>query len=400
MFTHLQIDDPIERRLVGLADVTLRVMTAPNRMRRVPRPAEVSTILVFRLERVGDLLMARPGLRLLRRRFPEATIHLVVGSWNEALARLIPDVDEVQTLDLPWASRERASATTRSTWAHIRRWRARRYDLAVNCEGDIRSHLLMRGSGAICRAGFDHAGGGPLLTTRVAYDPTRHVAWNILRLVARLRGEEPDEQDLETPPLSIPETAARLARETLVFPVSVERIIGVHPGAGRVVKQWPAAAFASAAAALARKHRAGIVLTGNSSEVALAGAVRAALPRDVPVLDLTGRLDLVQLAAVLQRLDLFLGCDSGPMHLAAAVGTPVVAVFGPSSPARWGPLGSRAEVVRVSLPCSPCNRIRRPPERCRNGVPECLESVRAANVIAAAERVLARQATGGDRARA
>jgi ADP-heptose:LPS heptosyltransferase len=81
------------------------------------------------------------------------------------------------------------------------------------------------------------------------------------------------------------------------------------------------------------------------------------------------------------------------MHLAAAVGTPVVAVFGPSTPVRYGPLASNAHVVRVDLPCSPCNRIRKPPARCAGHTPDCLEAIPAARVIDAARATLGRPLT-------
>ena len=92
--------------------------------------------------------------------------------------------------------------------------------------------------------------------------------------------------------------------------------------------------------------------------------LRTALGADLPVVDLAGSLDVVVMAAVLEQLSLFITPDTGPMHLADAVGTPLVAIHGPSDPARWGPRSKGARVVRVDLPCSPCNRIRRPPDRC------------------------------------
>jgi ADP-heptose:LPS heptosyltransferase len=106
------------------------------------------------------------------------------------------------------------------------------------------------------------------------------------------------------------------------------------------------------------------------------------------VLDLSGA-GLMIVAAVQQQLDLFVTGDTGPMHLAHAVGTPIVAVFGPSDPARYAPRGLRDRVVRVDLPCSPCNRIRRPPARCTGHTPDCLTGIDTATVLAAIDEVLA-----------
>jgi ADP-heptose:LPS heptosyltransferase len=135
-------------------------------------------------------------------------------------------------------------------------------------------------------------------------------------------------------------------------------------------------------------------LTGTPYEHRLLETVRAALPAD-RVLDAAG-LDLLTVAAVLERLDLFVTGDTGPMHLAHAVGTPIVAVFGPSDPKRYAPRGLHDVVVRIDLPCSPCNRIRRPPERCVGHTPDCLASVRVESVLEAAVSALtASGALGG-----
>ncbi len=399
MFAHLQIDDPTERRLVGLADVALRVLSLPDRAWRRRAPEVPARILVFRLERVGDLLMARPGLRLLRQRFVEASIDLVVGSWNRPLAGLFPEVDAVQTLDLPWVARGDRSSSASEIFSRLREWRRTDYDLAVNFEGDIRSHLLLRASGARRRAGFAQAGGGPLLDTVAPYDSGRHSAWNTLRLAALVCGTEPTDAALAVPRLVPPNEARVYATALLTRPRPAGRLIGVHPSAGRRIKQWPPEALAAVATTLAHAERATVVVTGSLADRPIADAFLSALGPDIPVVNLTGTLDLVQLAAVLQQLNLFLGCDSGPMHLAAAVGTPVVAVFGPSDPARWGPLGGPADSVRVDLPCSPCNRIRKPPERCRDVVPDCLASIRPDDVIRAAERLMSRDMTGASHAR-
>jgi ADP-heptose:LPS heptosyltransferase len=97
---------------------------------------------------------------------------------------------------------------------------------------------------------------------------------------------------------------------------------------------------------------------------------------------------VLDLAAVLERLPVFVTGDTGPMHLAAAVGAPVVALFGPSIPARYAPLSARSRVVRIDLPCSPCNRIRLPPDRCRGHVPDCLDGIGVDAVLAAARGLL------------
>ena len=114
------------------------------------------------------------------------------------------------------------------------------------------------------------------------------------------------------------------------------------------------------------------------------------------MIDVAGEIELPELAAVLEQIDLLLTGDTGPMHLAAAVRTPIVAVLGPSDPVRYAPSGAADRIIRVDLPCSPCNRIRLPPERCVGHIPECLTSIPAARVfdavISSLDQISARSA--------
>jgi ADP-heptose:LPS heptosyltransferase len=160
-------------------------------------------------------------------------------------------------------------------------------------------------------------------------------------------------------------------------------LVGVHVSGGRAIKQWEPHRFAEVARELSAAYGVTIVVTGAPDDAALVATLTTAL-RGCRVIDVSGDLDLPMLAAILERLDLLVTGDTGPMHLAGAVGTPVVAVFGPSDPVRYALRGPHDRVVRVDLPCSPCNRIRRPPERCVGHTPECLVAVTSASVLDAA----------------
>jgi ADP-heptose:LPS heptosyltransferase len=115
--------------------------------------------------------------------------------------------------------------------------------------------------------------------------------------------------------------------------------------------------------------------------------------------NLAGVLDLADLAGLLSEFDLLVTGDTGPMHLASAVGTPLVALFGPADPRRYGPRSPHQRVLRVDLPCSPCGQVRLPPERCRGRIPDCMDGIQAAVVAGAAIELLDKTArlpqTGG-----
>lgn len=387
MFDHLQIYERRERALVGTADAGLRVLAPAFRLARRRGNHAPQRVLLLRLERIGDLLMSLDAIDDVRQALPSAHIDLVVGSWNLELARRVRGLQGVETLDAGWLARDGSGLGIAAMLRRARPWRARRYDLAVNFEPDIRSNLLLAASRAARTAGFSSAGGGPLLDVALPYDPGAHTADNGRRLVAEL---------LDVPPRTQP---ARLAlgpaeRERAARCLADARrpAIGIHASGGRQVKQWDVARFGELAFRLARAHDATIVLTGAPADRAMVEAVARRIPSGQTV-DAAGTLDLPTLAAVLERLDVLVTGDTGPMHLAAAVGTPTVAIFGPSSPARYAPRGPIHEIVRVDLPCSPCNRIRLPPERCRGIIPDCLSSVDVEMVYGAVERTLTRRRT-------
>ena len=352
---------------------------------RRPAPATPARVLLLRLERIGDLLMTVDAIAEARAAWPDAQIDLAVGSWNADLARLIPGVTQILTADVPWLARDGAGDTWPALVRKARCWRRPRYDLVVNFEPDVRSNMLAKLTGASRRVGYWTGGGGALLTDAYEYDPTSHVAVNARRLIRATAGKSGTgsggSHEVVVPPALVAEARARLAR------AGIGRAIGLHASGGRESKQWHLDRFAAVATQLAADYGATIVLTGSAGDRALVDRVRALL-RGVPTLDLTGALDIPALAAQLTTFDLLVTGDTGPMHLAAAVGTPVVALFGPSDPRRYGPLGSRQRVIRIDLPCSPCGQVRLPPERCRGHVPDCLDGLSVDVVVRAARELV------------
>jgi lipopolysaccharide heptosyltransferase II len=382
VFEYLQIYEPRERVLVGLADTALTPLAW---LRRQPPAADVRRVLLLRLERIGDLLMTLGALQDARRAWPDAEIDLVVGSWNAPIAGLVPGVRVIDTADVPWLARESGGDGWTQLIARARGWRARHYDLVVNFEPDIRSNFLAWLTGAPRRVGYSTGGGAAWLTDALAYDPTEHVSVNARRVVAHAADRSSAIAETIAPlRLNIPDDARRRAAEILAG--LQHPIVGVHTSGGRPSKQWHLDRFAAVGRTLAQERRATIVLTGASSDRAIVDEVRLAMAPVTPTVILG--LDLVTLAAVVASMDLLVTGDTGPMHVAAAVETPVVALFGPSHPARYGPQTTTRRIVRIDLPCAPCGQVRLPPERCRGHVPDCLDGISVATVVAAAGELL------------
>jgi ADP-heptose:LPS heptosyltransferase len=394
MFRQLQISDRWERAAVHTADAATAPLRWFRRSALAPAGSAPKRVLLLRLERIGDLLMVLDAIAQVRHRLPDAQIDLAVGSWNASLAALLVPMyhlDRVETLDAAWLSRDREGHSWRGLIARAREWRGRQYDLALNFEPDIRSNFLTWLSGAKRRAGYWTAGGGAFLTDAATYDPKRHVTANALALVELTLGEEAARHHPGPaihPRVIPPAPATRGAADRLAGLRGP--LVGMHAAGGRAIKQWPPERFRELAATLIEHRGATVILTGAAGDADTVRAVSAGLPQN-RIVDVSGEMDLPALAALLQLLDVYVTGDTGPMHLAHAVGTPIVAIFGPSDPVRYGPQGPRDRIVRVDLPCSPCNRIRLPPARCAGHTPDCLAGVSTAAVLQAIDDVLREQ---------
>lgn len=389
MAVPLQITNPRERRLVRLADVAL----APLGWRTRRAQVAIRKILLLRLERIGDLLMTLEAVAAARRTWPDATIDLAVGSWNKDLASLIPGISHVHVADLPWLSRGERATSWPDLVRQARAWRTHRYDLIINFEPDIRTNFLAWIARAPMRVGYATGGGGALLTQAEVYDPTSHVSINATRLVASANGRVAAPADVAAPRgprLAVPSGARSSAMAVLEG--HPRPWIGVHAAGGRESKQWHPDRFAATARTLATITGGTIVLTGGPLDRPLVDRVAGGLEH-VPLVKVVNAVTLPELTALLEALDLFVTGDTGPMHLAAAVGTPVVALFGPSDPKRYGPRALVEHIIRVDLPCSPCGQVRLPPERCRGHVPDCMDGITVDAVVAHALDALASRAS-------
>jgi len=318
-------------------------------------------LLVVKLADIGDLLTATPALRSLRATFPAARIALLTTPQTAPLMAGAGLVDEVRALpkgqfDRPQGLLQPAGvAALKDLGVWLRQGR---FDAVLlmhhltTAFGRTKYRALLQTTGAPVRAGLDNGHGG-FLTHRAVdrgFGAQHEVAY--CNDVAALLGAPRDEGGLVFPL----DAAAEQEATALLGEADDDRWVAVHPGAGgfSLARRWGADRFGAVARAVAeRGYR--VVVVGGPDEVALADAVAAAArPR---ARNLAGRTTLRGLGAVLRRCTGYLGNDSGVTHIAAAVGTPVVAVFGPTNHQAWGPwtggVGT-ATVVRADLPCSPC----------------------------------------------
>jgi lipopolysaccharide heptosyltransferase II len=349
-------------------------------------------ILAVRLRQIGDVVFTTPALGALRSHYQDAFISYLVEPAAAPVVQGHPAIDELIV-----APRGRGLAGLRAEWALVRALRSRRFDLALDFHGGPRASLLTWLSGAPRRVGYEVAGRAWMYTTRVprARDlRPRHSVQNQWDLLTALGIPPPDPARHPVTMATSPDTAhvvhARLAAAG-VDPAA--RLIVMHVSAGNPFRRWPIPAFAAVAARLAADDGAcRVLVTSGPSERDAAErvieAARAQLAPDQAARVLAcGEFSLAELRALVDRAALFIGGDSGPMHIAATSRVPVVGLYGPTLPVRsrpWRDPAWPAEAVEVAdLPCRPCaQRI------CVPGDFRCLAWIQPDQVIDAARRAL------------
>jgi heptosyltransferase-2/heptosyltransferase-3 len=363
-------------------------------------------ILVIRPDHLGDLLLATPALGLLRAALPDARITALVGPWGRPALAGRSEVDALDTCAFPGFTREPAGgllAPYRLLLAEAGRLRRARYDAALVLRVDHWwGAALAAYAGIPLRLGYGVPESRDFLTHALPADVTQHSVEENWRVVAALLGllghPLPGASAGHVVAAASPAgqaMAARFLAERGVAPAA--RLVAIHPGTGADVKLWPAASWSMVADELARRLDARIVVTGSAAEGELVAAVIGGMAGDG--LDAAGALDWDGLAGLFARCALVLGVDSGPLHLAAALGVRTVHVFGPTAPARFGPRGGGAHrIVRVELPCSPCGNLIAPPCGAR-AEPACMQAVSPVAVLDAALAAVASEG-GGSQAEA
>lgn len=351
---------------------------------------DLNRILVVKPADLGDLLFVTPALRALRKTYPAAQIDLMAPPSSSPLLRDCPYVDEIISFD-KYAFDEPGAFFQLSNWRPLAafwgRLRRRGYD-AVLIPRHLTTHMgalkfaaLSLATGAPVRAGVDN-GRGWFLTHRVTdegFGGRHEVEYDLA--VAALVGARTDDTQLWVPAAPDAEEWAEAFAGALSRPLLL-----VHPGSGdySTARRWPAARFAGVIDAWHAHHQGTIMVIDANAEV----TQRVRKAARVPVVDLGGRTTLMQSIALLRRADLFIGNDSGPLHLAAGVGVPALGIYGLTNQQAWGPWGARTAIVSRDLPCMPCfyrgHRL-----GLKNGCPDrpCLTELSVANVLHAAEKL-------------
>jgi lipopolysaccharide heptosyltransferase II len=348
-------------------------------------------ILLVRPRLVGDVVFTTPLIGALRRRFPDAHLSYAVEPAAAPVVQNNPHLDEV--IVLPQA---RGLQRIRADLAAARRVRGQRFDVAIDLHGGPRSAWLTWASRAPTRIGYAIAGRSWIYTTvvaRAAALAPRHSVvnqWDLLRPLGIEPGAPADD------PVEVAESpaaaAAVEARLQAAGVTAAHALVVIHVSAGNAFRRWPASAFEDLVVGLVQRDgQRRVILTSGPSDAdaarRIADAARARLGDRAPAVPDTGEFDLAELRALVARASVYIGGDSGPLHVAAATRTPIVALLGPTLPERskpWRDPRWFAEMVDLELPCRPCDQ-----RVCAPGDFRCLTWIKPERVLEATERALA-----------
>ena len=308
----------------------------------------IDKILVIRVDGIGDLLNSTPAISLLRENYPSAEITVLARPLNAPVLIANPDVDRVLTF-----ARDGEHCGLKARLQFYRRLRREQFQLVVAMQTAMWSHLVAFLSGAPHRLGryqkrfrstLTHAWHG-----KYPKGETHEVDRNLELVRLICEGEGTRKLKFHLLPNEIDTAKAHLAS----FGIGADTfLIGIHPGGSSFDKRWPEQRYAELADRLAQQYNAAVLLLHGPEEAALTRNIQQAMQSRAVV---HAPKTIRELGALLSCCDLVVCNDSGPMHLAAALNVPMVAIFGPTDHVAWHPLSENASIVRRDMPCWPCS---------------------------------------------
>lgn len=343
--------------------------------RRNLSQANIQRIAIVKLDHIGDIILSMPAIANLKAHFPNAHITMIVNSALREVAGYIPDIDEIVKYDARFFDRSGKSRMFDfgRGISFARDMRRREFDLIVDLRGSFATlafALIAQSEYRVDRATY-------LIERKIGRisDALEHEADVNLDLLVR-SGISIYSRDI-----SLILREKDIASAGLLLPnCSESPFVVIHPGPSVALKCWPADRYTRLICELQKRYKAYVALVGGRGEEQITHSIASAT--DNKVIDLSGKTTLGQLSAILQRADIFIGNDSGPMHLAAACGTKVIGLFGPTSPQRFGPYGKNCIALRMESDCPPCMR-----EKCNIPGRRCIDKISVDDVMATVEQI-------------
>jgi lipopolysaccharide heptosyltransferase II len=332
-------------------------------------------ILIIEMFGIGDFIMASSTFRALRERYPLAKITLLATPIFRDLAKSCPYFDNIVFFECPWPTQSVYKFNIKKLLKTIKCLRKEKFDIAIDLRGDLRNILLKFFLGAKYRVGYNIGSEGFLLTNKVPFNKTlKHQVDQNLNIAKFLGAEIKSSK----PELWI-ENNNPYTNELLksIEYKKEEILIGIHPGANWYARRWSPAKFRELIKKLNLLSDVKILLVVSPKEISLLKEIENSTLNVCSIIT----KNLKELAILIKKCHLLICNDSAPMHIATAVGTPVIALFGPQEPAFNGPYGNNNVILRYKVQCSPCTQ-----NVCQKPQNSCMDNIRVEQVYESAVR--------------
>ena len=376
-----------------------------HRYKRI-KPDCIKNILVVKLDHIGDVVLSLPAMAMLRQKYPNAAITVLVGSWAKTVVEKLPFINDIITFDYFF---ERAEAGKRSCGqAELNQLedilRKRNFDLAVDLRRHSETRNILKLSHALHTVGYCTSDDDWL---SVCVKPSREIAdiagqaskmhiTDQLCLLVRaipmgfLSSLTAPFQKIQ-PPRMLPEFLLDKNKEDEILEryswLSENGFIGIHPGVGNPIRQWPVSHISRLAVFFFDSHDLKIVIFGKAEEENIACRLLDLVKERGRMVSLVGKISLEEYMILVRMCRAFIGNISGPAHIAAAMGVPTLTIFGGQVlPHEWQPLGKKTLSVRLDVKCAPCYKFY--PSECPYGL-KCLASLSPEKILPVVRQLLA-----------
>ena len=337
--------------------------------KRLPKDFVPERILVIKLDHLGDVLLATPVFSNLRRAYPNAELHALTGAWSRVVLENHPDVNNVVEYNSPAFCRTGQPTSLRETFNLYRQLRRQKYGLIVELRSDWRTvwfAFLRLTPKRLSRAALQVANKLGFAQFSGTHETTRNL--DVLRQAGI-------PTSVETAIFSVTTEDKKWASDFLAT-YQIDRqhpLIAIHPGSPIALKRWMPERYAELADWLIAQKRAQILYVGVKDEIPITTEIQALMRGES--INIAGKTTLTQLASILHTCNVFIGNDSGPMHLAAAVGTQTIGLYGPGDPTRFGPAGAKCQTIQRKSDCPCLGTV------CRYGKSGCMSEIQVTDVI-------------------
>ena len=333
-------------------------------------PDIVKKILVFKLDHIGDVLMITPALKALKSKYPNASLTVVVGSWSKDILKGNPDVEEILLYDAYWFNRNRnKKLDIKKTWGFIKELRKRRFDIFYSFRGDFMGILMGSLLRIPVRVAFNNGGGGFLLTHPITPIENIHQVEQFLNAIKgnglTHKYSARDSDSDKKMKIAISE-AERKFTATFIGKYSGknESFIGFHIGAGYLSKLWIPEKYGILIKRLHDELGFHAILVGGGEDRVIVKRIESVI-RETDSIDCTGIANIKETAALIEKCNLFIGNDSALVHIAAAIGIPVIVIFSAANnPVGWKPFGSDVACITKDVQCKYCEKFECIDARC------------------------------------